>query len=290
MNQFFAHGQFRLFLKKIRSTLYFLVVLLCGMASSLATATLLPTSLSISGSLKFDETFSEETIGKATHIGSMTQTISGSTSTTTINDLTVTGRNPLAGSLTDNGDGWSIKAAIGGSFNSGDAESPNDFYDLLFDVVNSSATDSFLVTVTLAFSNHVDSSGEDAFAESVLEFFDGSNRSLFFSDISSDTVVSNRFNGTDLEDDFGGLLNDSGSFSYDITLNPGDSLNNFRVSMLAFRGGALVLGSSYSASIDSTITFSARNIASPNPAPEPGILALLGIGLLGLLRFSKRHQ
>ncbi|MEK6736118.1 MAG: PEP-CTERM sorting domain-containing protein [Pseudomonadota bacterium] len=27
-----------------------------------------------------------------------------------------------------------------------------------------------------------------------------------------------------------------------------------------------------------------------NPAPEPGILALLGIGLFGLLRFNKRRQ
>ncbi len=182
--------------------------------------------------------------------------------------MTVTGSNPLAGNLTDNGDGWSIHAAIGGSFNQVEAENPNDYYDLLFDLVNSSATDSFLVTITLAINNHVDSSGGDAFAESEIEFFTGSNQSLFFSDLLSDTLFGNKSNGTNLSD-FGGPLNDSGLFSYNVTLNPGDSLNDFRVSMLAFRGGAFVPDSNYSALLDSTITFSARNIAPPNPTPEP---------------------
>jgi len=290
MSKFYAHGQFRLFPEKIRSILYILIALLCGITSSLVTATPLPSDLSISGSLEFDEAFSETTVGDATHIGSITRTIGGTTSTTTINNLTVTGSNPLAGNLTDNGDGWSIHAAIGGSFNQVEAENPNDYYDLLFDLMNLSATDSFLVTVTLAFNNHVDSSGEDAFAESVIEFFDGSNQSLFFSDLSSDTVFANRINGIDLVNDFGGPLDDSGLFSHNIILNPGDSLNDFRISVLTLRGGAFVLDSSYSAFLDSTITFSARNIAPPNPTPEPGILALLGIGLFGLLRFNKRRQ
>lgn len=290
MNQFYAHGQFRLFPEKIRSILYILIALLCGITSSLVTATPLPSDLSISGSLEFDEAFSEAIVGDATHIGSITQTIGGTTSTTTINDLTVIGSNPLAGNLTDNGDGWSIQAAIGGSFNSSDAESPNDYYDLLFNLVNLSATDSFLVTVTLAFNNHVDSSGEDAFAESVIEFFDGSNQSLFFSDLFSDTVNGNRRNGPDPS--AGGPLDDSGLFSHNITLNPGDSLNDFRISVLTLRGGAFVLDSNYSATLDSTITFSARNITDipPNPTPEPGILTLLGIGLYGLLRFNKRRH
>ena len=126
----------------------------------------------------------------------------------------------------------------------------------------------------------------------MIEFFDGSNQSLFFSDLSSDTFFANRINGIDLANDFGGPLDDSGLFSHSMTLNPGDSLNDFRISVLTLRGGAFVLDSSYSALLDSTITFSAKNIIDTpsNPAPEPGILALLGIGLFGLLRFNKRRQ
>ncbi|MEK6734975.1 MAG: hypothetical protein AABY47_00255, partial [Pseudomonadota bacterium] len=62
MSKFYVHGQFRLIPEKTRPILYLLVALLCGMTSSLTTATPLPSGLSISGSLEFDEAFSEATV------------------------------------------------------------------------------------------------------------------------------------------------------------------------------------------------------------------------------------
>ncbi len=238
--------------------------------------------------LSFDETNSNPATGNATHTGSLVQTIGGASTTTTINDTTITsGSNPLSGTLTDIGDGWAIHSNINGSFSdiAGTATNDANIYDLFFSLQNLSATDSITVTISLDFDNHVNASGSDAFSASEIQLFDGNGIELFFSDLLSDTIFGNQSNGVDTGT-FGGALNDSGLYQHVLTLNPGDLLD-FHIYHL-IEGGAFVAGSSYSASLDAVVSFDAAiRTNPPNPIPEPGILALIGIGLLGIL-FGRR--
>ncbi|SFK95231.1 PEP-CTERM protein-sorting domain-containing protein [Nitrosomonas aestuarii] len=269
---------------------------LCTFGSNQVNAAPLPANLiistnpstvsGVSNGLSFDETASVSTTGNGTHTGTITQTIGGTSSMTTIggaNGITITaGTNPLTGSLIDIGDGWEIHSDITG--NSSGATSPDYFYDLFFSLQNQSATDNIQVTLSLNFDNHVDSSATDAFAASEIILFDGSNTELFFSDIESDTVSGNRFNSAARTGDFGGALDDNGTFQKNIVLNPGDLLN-FHI-FHKIRGGAFTSNANYAASLDALVSFDARNLTTPPPPvpiTEPDILALLSTGLLAVL-------
>lgn len=238
--------------------------------------------------LSFDAANSSPATGNTTHTGSLVQTIGGTSTATTINDTTITsGSNPLGGTLTDIGDGWEIHSNINGNFlNITDTDATNKaFYDLFFSLQNLSATDSITVTISLDFDNHVDTSGSDTFAASEIQLFDGSGAELFFSDLLSDTIFGNQSNGVDTGT-FGGPLNDSELHQFVQILNPGDLLS-FHI-LHYIEGGAFVADSSYSASLDAIVSFDAAiHTNPPNPIPEPGIFALIGIGLLGIL-FGRR--
>lgn len=238
--------------------------------------------------LSFDEANSSPATGNATHTGSLVQTIGGASTTTTINDTTITsGSNPLSGTLTDIGDGWEIHSNIIGSFTdiTGAATNTANIYDLFFSLQNLSATDSITVTISLDFDNHVNASGSDAFAASEIQLFDGSGAELFFSDLLSDTIFGNQSNGIDTGT-FGGPLNDSELHQLVLILSPGDLLDFHILHFIA--GGAFGADSSYSASLGAVVSFDAAiHTNPPNPIPEPGIFALIGIGLLGIL-FGRR--
>ncbi len=248
----------------------------------------LSTDPNASNYLSFDETNSSPATGNATHTGSLVQTIGGASTTTTINDTTITsGSNPLNGTLSDIGDGWEIHSNISGSFSdiTGAATNNANIYDLFFSLQNLSATDSITVTISLNFDNHVNASGSDTFAASEIQLFDGSAHELFFSDIMSDTVGGNLFNGS-ATGTSGGPLDDNGIHQLVLTLNPGDLLD-FHI-LHVIEGGAFVAGSSYSASFDTVVSFDAAILTNPpTPIPEPAMLALIGIGLLGIL-FGRR--
>ncbi|SEN16473.1 hypothetical protein [Nitrosomonas marina] len=237
--------------------------------------------------LSFDETNSDATIGNATHSGSLVQTIGGTSVITAIDDISIlSGVNPLEGILTDTNDSWEIHSNVNGSFSGTSAETPENIYDLFFGLENLSATDIMQVTISLDFDNRVNTSGADAFAASEIILYDGpsiATNELFFSDIESDTVFGNRFNSGNRTGDFGGLLNDADIFQHTVTLNPGD-IFDFHLFHL-IEGSASAAGSSYSASMDATVSFSSANNTSPPPTPisEPTLLLLLSTGLLGFI-------
>ena len=277
-------------------------LLVLAYSANVATAALLPPDLKITtrtnaldtnafaNGLSFDEANSDAAIGNATHTGSMVQTIGGTSTTTSVDNITISsGVNPLEGMLTDIGDGWEIHSNVSGNYAGSNAETPENFYDLFFGLENLSATDSIQVTITLDFDNHVNSSGADAFAASEIILYDGpsiASNELFFSDIESDTVVGNRFNSGNRTGDFGGPLDDAGIFQHVVTLNPGDILD-FHIFHL-IEGGAFAAGSSYSASLDALISFDAtNNTTPPTPISEPAILFLISIGLVGFM-FRRR--
>ena len=253
--------------------------------ADLQISTSVSTDIAADDFLSFDEDDSSPATGNATHTGSLVQTIGGASSTTTINDISITsGSNPLSGTLTDVGDGWEIHSDISGSFSgtSGAATNNGNFYDLFFNIQNLSATDSIQVTISLDYDNHVHSSGPDAFAASEFQLFDGSDTELFFSDLTSDTLFGNAVNGNSTGA-FGGTLDDTGIHQLILTLTPGELLD-FHV-FHSIEGGAYASGSSYSGSFDAIVSFDAT--IPTNQVAEPGLLALMGFGLLGML-FGRR--
>src|SRR3569833_3154405 len=88
-------------------------------------------NISISGSASFDTTNSGAPTGDATQGGTLTSIIGGATTTTTISGTTVTGANPLAGSVTDIGDGFGIAFSGSGDYK-GSASKISLFFVVFF--------------------------------------------------------------------------------------------------------------------------------------------------------------
>ncbi|NQZ24318.1 MAG: PEP-CTERM sorting domain-containing protein [Colwellia sp.] len=205
--------------------------------------------------------------------------IEGGTTTTSIfaGDTVTTGVNPLLGTLTETDDGIGF---------SGAADVSGDEYLIGFDsflsVENSSLVDIYQVFFKLTFSNLVNATGDDAYADS--EFVLMANGSeIFFSDLLSDSLYGNEIGGV-LNGDFGGEMTESDTLLFDFILNPLDILDLELIWTLEggeYDNGSSIASFSQFLSVDSVTL---QQTAPPQSVPEPTTLLLFAIGILGLGR------
>lgn len=220
-------------------------------------------------------------------IGGSFSTTEGGVPTTSIFDGTgVTGVNPLPGTLTALLDGFAMTAGAAGNSTSGDSEFGLGL-DLLLDITNNSATTDYWITFDLAFSNSVTSLPgpdtspiADAYADTVFSLFDSDYNEIFFTDLTSDGTIGNMENGVDTGS-YGGILTDSGTFSFGILLGPG--LSTSYEGYLTMDGGAYA--SSYEADFSADLT-----VTNVVPVPGAVLLGSIGLGFAGCLlrRFKDR--
>lgn len=265
-----------------------------GPAAIIAGLALLPISnthaipftsdISIMGETDFDEGFALGTTS-----GTFDLTSGTSTTTSTYSGATVTGADPLAGSLTDIGDGFGfdgIARVTDDEFKIG--------FDTSLDVSNNSATDSYEVVFGLDFDNMVNADGSDAFADSELTL-DIDFIEAFFSDLLSDTMFGDEVGGDPTDPaTFGASLMDSAiGRLFTLTLNPGDTIDmllSWTLKGEDFDGGLAEADLSAFLYVDSV-----SNITSPPPPPPPsgvpeaGTLFLFSAGLIGLLAQRRRR-
>lgn len=123
------------------------------------------TDLTITGQVEFDTGFAFAD-GTVTQTGSFSTTAGGTSTFSTFNGTSVTGVNPLSGTLTDFNDGFGIMADVDSAFNSTTDSKFAIGLDIGIDVQNISLTDTYKVTFKVDFSNAVDSSGADAYTDS----------------------------------------------------------------------------------------------------------------------------
>jgi hypothetical protein len=276
-----------------------IVAVLLGILPATASATLIDPLISITGSAELSPIPLTAPTGNASQNGTLTRIMGGATTTTTFNGTTVTGTNPLTGTLTDTGDGFGIALNASGS-NTGATSSIGDLFgDYSFVIANSSA-DTFTVNLKLDFNHQVNAdgvNGADVFAKSLIRLYDVThNTELVFSGITSDTLNGDtKFvlpdNTTDSASGFGATLTDTGSLILSFILAPGATVNLGDSSFeLNLRGGAFAPGS-FSAAVTTLLTVdSVVKQQTPLPTvPEPEILFLLGFGL-ALFCFANRRS
>ena len=184
------------------------------------------------------------------------------------------GGNPLAGALTDAGDGFGftgIASATDYAFLIG--------FDTEINIINNS---SFMqqVVFRLTFSNMVNADGDDAYAFSNLFMFDDiSADDIFFSDLTSDTLNGD-LNGGDptVAGGFGDVLMENGDLLFTYIMNPSDEVNLFLSWTLDgedFAGGLAEGNLNAFLSVDRVV-------------PVPGALWLMLSGMLVLIRVVRK--
>ena len=256
---------------KIGSAILLLAACIIIQATESQSATI-TSNLSISGTAAFD-VGSAQADGNVTQTGNFSTTQGGVTTVSTFSGTTVTGDNPLPGTLTDIGDGFGMEADV-------DAQYESEFevvMDIDISVKNNSATVPYRVTFGLDFSNIVNSMGtpevDDAFSES--EFVvDVDDNEVFFSDLLSDLLNGNEIDGDDTGD-FGGQLDDSGMESFIIEIDPSSTV--LIEGILQIDGG--VFSPEASALADFSASINVQNVAA---VPLPTAIVLFGSGLTGL--------
>jgi len=275
----------------IRLTLAILAALL-GAIPTAAMATLIDPSIAISGSaaLSFDST----ALTNATQSGTVDSIIGSTDTTSTLSGNTITGTNPLAGTLTSIGDGFGIGfTASGTAANGNTSQIGNLFGDYSFTIANNSATDTFTVNLKLNFSESVDATGVNAFAQSQTRLADATSATEYlFLGLSSDTLNSNTKytyqNPVNQAIGSGGALNYTGSIILSFILAPGAQVNlgdnSFEVNLL---GGAFDAGDSFSAAVSTLYTVDSVVKQQAKNVPEPQTFLLLTVGLI-LLSLYKR--
>ena len=257
--------------------------LFLGAAAS-AHAVPFSSDISITGSLAFDDA-TAFVGGDGTHSGSLTATQGGSDTTTTYDDTSVSsGINPLAGMLTDIGDGFSFRGSGSASTVFGEIFGG---VDLAVEMANTSVSDSYEVVLGVDFFHSVDAGGADAYIESVFDLFDrGSPGSEMFTDIVSDTFFGDERNLVPLGT-FGAEVTDSDTLGLTYQLDPGDVLElaGFYTLEGLFPESGTIAGS-YDFGFE--ILDVSRLSAPPPDVPLPGTVFLLGAGLLGLAGAARR--
>jgi len=246
----------------------------------MAHAVPISSDLSISGSITFDGTNSQAT--GTTSSGSISKVVGGSTTTSTISGATLSGTNPLLGSLTDIGDGFGSSFTMSGNQN---GDTGKLFSDYAFNLTNNSATDQYQITLSInLFNNIANADGTDAFADSQISVSNETSSSeIFFSDLTSDVLFGDKENGVNLAS-FGASLSDSGLTNLDFLLNAGDSIDISGDNELEGKvyDSASQFDGMLSSFISVTNVVNLTNPPNPSPASAPATLLLMISGLLGL--------
>lgn len=251
------------------------------------------TDLQISGETNFDEVFAADSFGDVTQTGDFSVVQGGGTTASTYSGATVTGSDPLMGTLTDLGDGFGMTADVDAAYDSANMDVTEFFLalDTTIDLQNTSATDTYKVTFKVnLINNAVNASGSDAFADS--EFFvEDPFGEVFFSALISDTVNGNEQGGSGIPG-FGGLVSENGMSFFDVTLAP--SALATVVSEWVLEGGAFEPGDTATADFSSFLSVDAvMNLTDPQPPqpiPEPSTLLLFGTSLGVLALFRQRFN
>lgn len=229
--------------------------------------------LTVTGGVTFD-TPSLWIDGAPTISGNFSKTVGGSTDSSGFDRNGVLTGDPVsqAATLTHSGDGFSMAASVSG-FETSEIDVLG--LDLIINLSNSS-TVSHLVTIGLNFSNAVDADGIDAYADSSLTLDDPADE-IFFTDLTSDTLYGDVRNDNDLGT-FGNIVSHSGTRSWDITLDPGQSIA--LIGAFSMSAGAFPTVSSFAGEFNAQFTV----------VPEPSTILLLGIGCLPLIRRKNRTK
>lgn len=246
-----------------------------------ANAGVIPLTITSDASIEYDETNSFNDSGHFELISA------GSATSSTSDDGTVTGDNPLTGPFSHTGDKIDIR---------GSASTSNDDFLIGFDGLvsfeNTSLTDTYEVFFTLDYSNRVTSSGRDgnAYSEFSLEV----NGDEWFTQLLSDSSNGNEIAG-EIDDGNGGDFGVGGSLSeaatelFSVEIDPGDffdieffwtseSIDNFE--------GDSIVSFNSSLTLDSVV-----NLSSPQPptgVPEPQSIFLFAFGLLAFSLVNKK--
>jgi hypothetical protein len=193
--------------------------------------------------------------------------------------------NPQEGWLTHTGDGVGATLnATNSGFDTGLAVG----VDLLLDMMNSSLDD-YLVTVRFDFSNQVNATGNDAYADSEFSVED-SDGEFLFTDLVSDTVYGNQVNDA-YPASYGGILTDSYNNTINFFLGAGESETIFGMyTMLGEVYGSGVSTTDFNAFISIESVTNLGGGPDPNAVPIPAALPLFGSGLLALAAIRRRFR
>ena len=255
-----------------------LLALLAPVGAAIAVP--IPDDLMISGNIEYDTDFSF--VDNATSAGAISARAGGNlTSIAYANGSVFGGSNPLERVLTEIGDGFGFTGtALTGDVGLGDAEFLVAI-DTFLDLNNQSTTDTWSVRVRTDYLNSVDSAGPDAYADSefVLSIFPTPG-DVFVTSLYSDTAGGNEI-GRQPVGGFGGQLIDSGSFFYDVILEPGDF---FTVDNDWFAEGAAFDDADSMAALPNVSIFTTIDgvFNLSRPVPEPPAILLFLFGLIGL--------
>ncbi len=220
--------------------------------------------IKIAGTSTFDTGFSL-VMGTVSQTGTFSRTSGGLSTVSTFNGTTVSGANPISGTLTDPGDGFGISADVDALFDSEFAIG----IDIVIDITNDSVAIPYELTFEVNFTNKVNSGGSDAWAESELTI-DAPFGKVFFTQVVSDTILGNVIGGVETGG-FGGNVADNGMSSFKILVDPLATLTI--KAYLTQDGGALDIDSA--AEINFSSFISVQDVAAV-PIPHTGsIISLL---------------
>lgn len=274
-------------LRAVRGTV-FLVFIVTVLFVSGAWAGAFSMDIEITGSVMFDEGHADAS-GDVTQGGDVKLKAGAALVEKEYSGTTPPDPNPLLGTLTHIGDGLGVDGDVDAAFQDPESEFGIGI-DMLFDIENSSPTDSYRITFRVDLrENTVDADGSDAYADS--EFtVDDPDGEVFFSHLNSDTFYGDEVGG-EPEGTFGARLTESGIFLFDLVIDPGMNLEV--EGDWTLNGGAYESGSLATVDFDAFISVdNVENLSSPGPepVPEPGTFLLLGSGLAGFAAVCRRRR